>query len=45
MGMPATTVTTADEAVVALERAIAEPGPHLVEAILAPSPAASSIRP
>ena len=35
MGVPAVAVHTADEAVEALERAIAEPGPHLVEARLA----------
>ena len=34
MGVPAVAVRTADEAVEALERAIAEPGPHLVEAVL-----------
>jgi len=34
MGVPAVAVRTADEAVAALEQAIAEPGPHLVEAIL-----------
>ncbi len=35
MGVPAVAVHTADEAVEALQRAIAEPGPHLVEARLA----------
>ena len=34
MGVPAVAVHTADEAVEALQRAIAEPGPHLVEARL-----------
>jgi acetolactate synthase-1/2/3 large subunit len=34
MGVPAVAVHTADEAVEALERAIAEPGPHLIEAVL-----------
>ena len=34
MGVPAVAVHSADEAVEALERAIAEPGPHLVEARL-----------
>jgi acetolactate synthase-1/2/3 large subunit len=34
MGVPGTAVTTADELVAAMERAIAEPGPHLIEAIL-----------
>ena len=36
MGVPAVAVRTADEAVAALERAIAEPGPHLIEALLEP---------
>jgi acetolactate synthase I/II/III large subunit len=35
MGVPAVAVHTADEAVAALERAHAEPGPHLIDAILA----------
>ena len=35
MGVPAVAVRTADEAVAALERAHAEPGPHLIDAILA----------
>lgn len=34
MGVPAVAVHTADEAVTALERAAAEPGPHLIEAHL-----------
>ncbi len=34
MGVPAVAVRTAEEAVEALERAIAEPGPHLIEAVL-----------
>jgi acetolactate synthase-1/2/3 large subunit len=34
MGVPGVAVTTADELVTAMERAIAEPGPHLIEAIL-----------
>ena len=32
--MPAVAVRTADEAVAALERAVAEPGPHLIDAVL-----------
>ena len=36
IGVPAVAVRTADEAVAALERAIAEPGPHLIEAMLEP---------
>jgi acetolactate synthase-1/2/3 large subunit len=35
MGVPAVRATTADELVTALERALAEPGPSLVEAVLA----------
>jgi acetolactate synthase I/II/III large subunit len=35
MGVPAVAVHSADEAVAALERAHAEPGPHLIDAILA----------
>ena len=34
MGVPATRATTAEELVVQLERALHEPGPHLVEAVL-----------
>jgi acetolactate synthase I/II/III large subunit len=34
MGVPATRVETADELVIALTKAFAEPGPHLVEAVL-----------
>lgn len=34
MGVPAVAVTTAEEAVAALERAYAEPGPHLIDARL-----------
>ena len=34
MGVPAVAVRTADDAVAALERAAAEPGPHLIEAVL-----------
>jgi acetolactate synthase-1/2/3 large subunit len=34
MGVPATRATTADELVTQLEAAIAEPGPHVVEAIV-----------
>lgn len=35
-GVPATRVTTADDLVVELERAYAEPGPHLIEAMFRP---------
>ncbi|MET0460051.1 MAG: acetolactate synthase large subunit [Ilumatobacteraceae bacterium] len=35
LGVPAVAVRTADEAVAALEQAAAEPGPHLIEALLA----------
>lgn len=35
MGVPAVAVHTAEEALAALERAQAEPGPHLIEAVLA----------
>ena len=38
MGVPAVAVTTADEFVTALERALAEPGPHLIEALLPQRP-------
>jgi acetolactate synthase-1/2/3 large subunit len=34
MGVPAARATTAEELVVHLERALHEPGPHLVEAVL-----------
>jgi acetolactate synthase I/II/III large subunit len=34
MGVPAVAVHTAEEALAALERAYAEPGPHLIDAIL-----------
>ena len=34
MGVPAVAVHTAEEAVAALERAHAEPGPHLIDAVL-----------
>ena len=34
LGVPATRATTADELVDQLERAIAEPGPHLIEAMV-----------
>ena len=34
MGVPAVAVRTAEEAVTALERALVEPGPHLIEAVL-----------
>ena len=34
MGVEAVRATTAEELTAALERAIAEPGPHLVEALL-----------
>jgi acetolactate synthase I/II/III large subunit len=34
MGVDATTATTAEELTAALERALAEPGPHLVDAVL-----------
>jgi len=36
MGVPAVAVETAEEALAALERAHAEPGPHLIDARLAP---------
>jgi acetolactate synthase I/II/III large subunit len=36
MGVPGTRVTTADELAGALRRAVAEPGPHLVEAVVPP---------
>lgn len=36
MGVPSARATTADELVVALRRAMAEPGPHLVEAAVPP---------
>jgi acetolactate synthase-1/2/3 large subunit len=36
MGVPAVAVDTADDAVAALERAQAEPGPHLIDARLTP---------
>ncbi len=36
LGVPATRATTADELVVQLERALAEPGPHLIDAIVPP---------
>jgi len=35
MGVPARTATTADELVAALDEAFTEPGPHLVDAVLA----------
>ena len=35
MGVPARTATTADELVAALDKAYAEPGPHLIDAVLA----------
>jgi acetolactate synthase-1/2/3 large subunit len=34
MGVPALAVHTAEDAVAAIERALAEPGPHLIEAVL-----------
>ena len=34
MGVPAVRATTAEELTAALERALAEPGPHLVEAMV-----------
>jgi acetolactate synthase-1/2/3 large subunit len=36
LGVPATRATTAEEFAIQLERAISEPGPSLIEAILAP---------
>jgi acetolactate synthase-1/2/3 large subunit len=36
MGMPAGRATTADELVEQLRRALAEPGPHLIEAVVPP---------
>ena len=35
-GVPAVRVTTADDLVVQLDRAYAEPGPHLIEAMFRP---------
>ncbi|MGH9092019.1 MAG: thiamine pyrophosphate-dependent enzyme, partial [Acidimicrobiales bacterium] len=35
LGVPATRATTAGELVAAVERSLAEPGPSLVEAVLA----------
>jgi acetolactate synthase I/II/III large subunit len=35
MGVPAVAVRTAEEALAALQRAQAEPGPHLIDALLA----------
>ena len=34
MGVPAVQATTAEELTAALDRALAEPGPHLIEAVL-----------
>ncbi len=34
MGVPATRATTAEELVDQLRRALAEPGPHLIQAVL-----------
>jgi acetolactate synthase-1/2/3 large subunit len=34
MGVPATQARTAEELVVQLERALHQPGPHLIEAVL-----------
>ena len=34
MGVPAERVDTGEELVAALERAFAEPGPHLIEAVV-----------
>jgi len=36
MGMPASRATTADDLVTELRRAFAEPGPHLIEAVVPP---------
>ncbi|HEY1969702.1 MAG TPA: acetolactate synthase large subunit [Pseudonocardia sp.] len=36
MGVPATRATTAEEFVEALRRALAEPGPHLIDAVVPP---------
>ena len=36
MGVPAARADTADELVTALERGLAEPGPHLIDAVLPP---------
>jgi len=36
MGVPATRATTAEELAEQFQQAIAEPGPHLIEAILKP---------
>ncbi|MCW2532086.1 MAG: putative thiamine pyrophosphate-dependent decarboxylase, partial [Blastococcus sp.] len=35
MGVPATRATTAEELADQLRRALAEPGPHLIDAVLA----------
>jgi acetolactate synthase-1/2/3 large subunit len=36
MGVPASRATTAEEFTIALEKAIAEPGPTLIEAVIPP---------
>ena len=36
MGVDAARATTAEEFTAALERALAEPGPHLIDALLTP---------
>jgi acetolactate synthase I/II/III large subunit len=36
MGMPASRATTADDFVIQLRRALAEPGPHLIDAVVPP---------
>ena len=37
MGVPAVAVHTAEDALAAIERAVAEPGPHLIDAVMAPA--------
>jgi acetolactate synthase-1/2/3 large subunit len=37
MGVDAVRATTAEEVTTALERALTEPGPHLVDAVIPPS--------
>ena len=36
MGVPAGRATTAEELAAQLEKALAEPGPHLIEAVVPP---------
>lgn len=39
LGVPATRATTAEELADQLRRALTEPGPHLIDAVLGPRPA------